>query len=314
MDSRGALIASGLVLLSVLAGVWMGRLAEATPPPASTSLPGLVRKAPTPGVPDASADGFLGVIVARQSVDLAPVIEGRVESVRVQVGERVARGDIIATLDTRAIERELAIAEAELLEARADEQVATHEQEEARERLKRREQPQQRLTGAVSEEELATARYQERVATARQERARAQVQQKEARVKQCRQRIDDATLVAPFDGLVASRLVDPGALVSSGRPIIHLLRAAGREVRFAIPEQRALDVKVGQRVHVAVQGHAVTLAGRILDLSPEVDVAARVLFGTANLEEPEGSPLPSGTVVRVSLAQEPESDGGALAP
>ncbi|WP_257453336.1 efflux RND transporter periplasmic adaptor subunit [Archangium lipolyticum] len=302
------------MLLSVLAGVWVRRLAETTPPPASTPPPGWARKAPAADAPDGSADGFLGVIVARQSVDLAPVIEGRVESVRVQVGERVSRGDIIATLDTRAMERELAIAEAELLEARADEQVATHEQEEARERLKRREQPQQRLTGAVSEEELATARYQERVATAKQERARAQVQQKEARVRQCRQRIEDATLVAPFDGLVASRLVDPGALVSSGRPIIHLLRAAGREVRFAIPEQRVLEVRVGQRVHVAVQGHEVTLGGQVHDLSPEVDVAARVLFGTASLEEPEGSPLPSGTVVRVSLVRESGNDGGVTAP
>jgi RND family efflux transporter MFP subunit len=228
-------------------------------------------------------------------------MEGRIESIRVRVGDRVSRGSVIVTLNAQAVQRELAIAEAALVFARTEEEAATVAYSEAAERLKRREDPHQLLTGALSEEELATARYQERLASTKLSGARAQVAQKEAGVQQVRLKLQETSLVAPFDALVASRYVDSGALVSPGRPIVHLLRADGRKVRFAIPETQAQNVAPELPVRVVVAGYDVQLTGRIVSLSPEVDVASRMIFGIASIEEPKGKIIPAGVVVRVSV-------------
>ncbi|RKH42938.1 efflux RND transporter periplasmic adaptor subunit [Corallococcus sp. AB050B] len=308
MGSKALFGILGLPLLALLTAVAALSMEDVARPPPLAPVP--AAQANAPGAPrarpgSAPPPSFLGVLVAAESVDLTAALEGRIESIRVRLGDRVHRGDVIATLDSQALQRELAVAEAELLAARAEEEVATHAWKEAGERLQRRVGPEQLRTGAISEEELATARYQERMASARLNGARAQVLQREAQAKQARQRLSEASVLAPFDGLVASRYVDSGARVSPGRPIVHLLRSDGYTVRFAIPERQAPSVAVGQPARVEVPDHGVVLTGRVLGLGPEVDVAARTVFGLAALEEPLAPSIPSGTVVRVRVLHEP---------
>src|SRR5262245_54109588 len=66
-------------------------------------------------------DGFLGVVLARESVDLVPKMDGRVESMHARLGDPVARGASVATLDTRSIRRDLAMGQAELEVSHTDE-------------------------------------------------------------------------------------------------------------------------------------------------------------------------------------------------
>ena len=63
-----------------------------------------------PGAPQ--KPGYLGVVVARESVDVAAEVAGRVESVVVRPGDRVERGDLVARLDRRELAQGLAMAEA----------------------------------------------------------------------------------------------------------------------------------------------------------------------------------------------------------
>jgi len=255
------------------------------------------------GSPEAllSSSGFLGVIIAPEAVDLTPRFEGKLGGVRVHVGDRVRQGQVIAVLDTQAEQRELAIAEAELLATRADQEVAALSLAQAGERLERRSDPKQLKLGALSQEELATARYDQRMATAKLEAARARVRQNEARVAQDQQRISAASLRAPFDGVVSNRYADPGALVRSGQPIVHLLRGDSQQVRFAIPEHLLQHVQVGQLVRISVSTRDLALTGRVAHVSPEVDAASQMVFVVADVQTPLGGVmyLPSGIVVRV---------------
>lgn len=303
--------ALGLVLLSLVAGaaaMLVGGLTRDSEPPPQPSRGRAVPAEAAPRGRAAREQGFLGVLVAEESVDLTTTLEGRIESIRVRLGDRIRRGEVVATLDSQALQRELAVAEAELAFSRTEEEAATVAHTEAMERLKRRDDPQHLQLGALSEEELATARYQERLASTKLSGARAQVLQREARVRQVRQRLGETSLLAPFDALVASRYVDSGALVSPGKPIVHLLRADGRKVRFAIPEKQTQGLAPGLPVRVSVTGHEGTLTGRIVSLAPEVDAASRMVFGVASLEEPRGAAVPSGSVVRVSVVPPPASE------
>nr|WP_233601346.1 efflux RND transporter periplasmic adaptor subunit [Corallococcus sp. AB038B] len=255
---------------------------------------------------------FLGVLISTETVELAPRVEGRLESIQVHVGDAVRTSQVVAVLDTGVEQRELAIAKAELLSARAAAEVATLALEQAGERLRRREDPRQLSLGALSEEELATTQYERRMAQAKLDAARAEVQESEARVAQYQQRINEASLRAPFAGVVAGRYADPGALVRSGQAVIHLLRGGKRQVRYAVPEPLAREVRVGQTVRVQAQGLEQRLTGQVAHVAPEVDAASRMLFVVADLDG--ASELPSGAVVQVSAGSREEGTGPVPPP
>ncbi|MCY1077791.1 efflux RND transporter periplasmic adaptor subunit [Archangium lansingense] len=300
----------GGVLLATLGVLGALRL-RAAPEPTSAPPPAPARvEAPAAQAPSA---GFLGVIISEEALDLAPSIEGRLEEVRVQVGDHVRRGEVLATLEMRALQQERAMAEAELQSARAELRIAELALAEAEDRLRRREDPKQLSVGALSQEELIRAQYEQRMAAAKHEGARARVTEREARVVQLQQRLAESSLRAPFDGLVASRALNPGALVRPGQAVLHLLREGPQQVRFAVPQEEASAVRVELPVRVRVQEGGAVLSGRVSHVAPEVDVASRMVFAMARLETADPShPLPTGTVARVEVSSDATPDGNGM--
>jgi RND family efflux transporter MFP subunit len=254
---------------------------------------------------------WLGVVIAEESLDVAPRVDGRVESVKVQVGSVVRKGEVLVTLDARTLREDLAMAEAGLLSNKAELELAALSVEQARERLKRRESPEQLKLGAVSEEELSAARYEQSTAGAKLAVAQAKVQEQEVRVGQLRQQVAEASLRAPFDGVVAGRFVHPGALARSGQALIQLLRQGQPQVRFAIPAEELRSVSVGLPVEVAVAEQGLTLAGKVTQLAPQVDVSTLMVFALANVEMKEGLAVPAGTAVRVRAVPDKQSLTGS---
>nr|WP_244239406.1 efflux RND transporter periplasmic adaptor subunit [Corallococcus carmarthensis] len=249
--------------------------------------------------------GWLGVVIAEESLDVAPRLEGRVESVRVQVGSMVRHGEVLVTLDARSLKEDLAMADAVLLSNKAELDLASLSVGQARERLKRRDAPEQLKLGAISEEELSAARYEQSMAEAKLLVARSKVQEQEVRVSQLQQQVAEASLRAPFDGVVAGRFVHPGALARAGLPVLHLMRQGKPQVRFAIPAEEMRSVSVGQAVSVA--GRDLKLTGQVTQLAPQVDVSTLMVFALANLDVAEGHAVPAGTEVRVSAASDKPS-------
>lgn len=302
MPTRVFLSVSGTVLLAALVVVTTSRWRSGKEPEPPPSLPAPREQRPAEQRP--ARDGFLGVIIPEEAVDISTRVEGRLESVKVRVGDTVRQGAVLAVLDTQRLRRDLAIAEAEVLTARAGLHMAELALAEAQEKLARREDPKQVGLGALSQEELSTSRYEQRMAAVKLEAAQARLLEQQARVTRIQQDILEATPRAPFDGVVASRLADPGALVRSGQNILHLLRTGVRRVRFAVPEQEIRTVSVGLPVHILASGQEPPLSGRVSSLTPEVDVASGMMLGIAELEESgERPPPPSGSAVRVFIQQ-----------
>src|SRR5262249_4311750 len=158
---------------------------------------------------------------------------GRIRSVDVRLGDRVVRGQRLATLDANAVEHEQAAARAGLRAAEADADRAEVEVAQAGDRLRRVE----KLAGVTPEVEIADARFQRRTALAHRSLARASVEVARARLEQAAAAVRDAEIRAPFDGAVADRYVDAGAAVAPGTPIVRVITADDLRVRFAVPER-----------------------------------------------------------------------------
>ncbi len=289
-----------LALLALVGGV--AALRQSSDPKERVQAPRVVEESKPRPQREKPPAGWLGVLIAEESLDVATRLDGRVESVKVQVGSVVRQGEVLVKLDSKSQQEDLAISEAELLSRKAELEVAQLQLEQAQERLRRRDSPEQVRLQAISEEELSAARYEQRMMSAKLEMARARVREYEVRVEQLRQKVAEASLRAPFDGVVAGRFVHPMSLVRAGQPLIHMLRRGKAQVRFAIPAQETRSIAVGQPVQVEVAEHGLTFEGRVTQVAPEVDVSTLMVFALADLEMAQGTPVPAGTAVRVKVS------------
>lgn len=257
-------------------------------------------------------DGFLGLVIAPETVDVTSQLEARLADIAVRPGDRVTRGAVLARLDTRSARHELDIAAAELAAARTARDQAKLALAEADERLARREtvvELPHETVGTVSADELSAARYEQKAAAVKVAAAEANVSSKAAHLAELRLLVAEGAVRAPFDGTVAARYADVGSLIRKGAPIVRLIERGELRVRFAIPEERADALAVGDPLRI-VAG-AETLAGAVEKINPEIDAAARMIFAEASLDLPARSSgrVRAGQVARVHAAAAVEHAG-----
>jgi len=247
----------------------------------------------------APADRYVGVVVAKDAIDVAPKVAGRLLRVPVQVGDRVKAGDLLAELDDRELRRDLALANASLAGSEAAEVRAGVELGDAKERSDRR----LKATLGVSEEELSSAQYKQKMSDAALLGAKAQVAERRAQVAKLTEQLRELTIRAPFDGTLAARYAAPGSLVGASTPLARLIRSGDPIVRFAVPLEVSGRLKVGGTIRVDLEGDPASLDGVIEHIAPEVDAASQLVLveATAKIPPALAPRVSSGLVCRVAL-------------
>ena len=248
-------------------------------------------------------DTWPGVLLAPASVDLAPTIDGRLADVKLNVGDRVAKDDIVALIDDRLHRDALAVALAGKNAASADAHRASIELFQARDRQVRRDAVVKTDDGqtlqVVSGEEAAQARFATQAAASRVASAGAGAAERAARVKQLKTALSETQLRAPFAGIVAARYADPGTFVRPGQAVIRIIATTDLHVRFAIPEERSKKVGASTKVTVLVDDRV--LDATVSAVAPEFEPSSRTVFVDASLVGVTGSAAAAlaGRVVRV---------------
>ena len=295
------LIAGGIVLLLAVGAVaFIGaRRSGAEPPLPRVPAPAAPISAPVEAAVPRSAGQFLGVLLARSSIDIASGHEGRLDAVNVRLGDAVVSGESLARLEIPTVRFDLAMAEASAKAARVELDRAEVELAQAEEHGARREKLA--AEGLASTEDLTTSRYQVRLAGVRIASAQAQIREKQARVEQLRHLSAETEIRAPFAGIIAARYANPGANVTPSTPILRLISAGDLFVRFAVPDEARSLATVGASVRVIV-GTAV-VRGIVDKIAPEVDAASRLVVVEARLgpEDMPAGALLSGEIARVSF-------------
>ena len=216
---------------------------------------------------------FTGELETPVSVEVFSKAQGRVETVNVTEGVEVKRGGILAELDRRELEARLALAEAQV------QQAAVTEADRERER---------RRLEALFAENVATEQARDAAVTAH-ESSRAALAQAKAQLDLAKVNLDEATLVAPMDGVVSARRVDPGALVGPGTAVAKLVQMDPLRLMLAIParllplmEEWKTDVSVSTDVQPGRE--TVCQVARIF---PTVEVATRTARAEVLLPNPK---------------------------
>lgn len=293
--------AIGVVLAVVTAACFF--VTRSTKPVTSGTL--LPAKSSATSAPESTeTDTWPGVLLAPASVDIAPTIDGRLSQVRLNVGDRVEKDDIVALLDDRLHKDALAVALAGKHAAAADAHRASIELFQARDRQTRRDAVVKTDDGqtlqVVSGEEAAQARFATQAAASRAASAGAGAAERAARVKQLKTALSETQLRAPFAGIVAARYADPGTFVRPGQAVLRIIATTDLHVRFAVPEERGKKVAASTKVRVLVDDKV--LDATVSAIAPEVEPASRTVFVDASLTGVTGTAAAAlaGRVVRVS--------------
>lgn len=238
---------------------------------------------------------FLGELMAAERPPLASRIMAQVVDVRVREGDHVAAGTPLIQLDPRELDDAIIMAEAGLARAReglAASQVALAAQHDATARDKILLD-----AGAISREQWDRSNTALAAAKAQQAAARAQVITADRALASARTRRGYATIEAPFDGVVAARLVDRGDLATPGKPLLRFLPVSGIRVRVKVPPEALALLKPGAPVTCLPEGGK--FETRIARIFPSADSTG---LGTFEAEVPVGAPrLIPGATIAVEL-------------
>lgn len=199
----------------------------------------------------------------------------RIERVHAEVGQVVRRGALLVELDAGTLKAQVLEAEATVAEARAL-------QVEAAASAARGEALAQ--SGAISQRDLDQLKAAAGSADARVQRA-------EAQLAIGRERLSYARVLAPDDGVIASRTAVPGSMVTNGMELYRLVRQGRVEWRAEVPEGAFPQVAIGQLASVESRAGD-RVEGRVRIVSPGLDPATR--SGIAYVDLPVGGPLRAG--------------------
>lgn len=200
-----------------------------------------------------------GSVSAWQEASVGTEANGlRLAEVRVNVGDRVSAGQVLARFADEPVQADLAQARAALAEAQATLAEAQANAERAR---------SLQASGALSAQQINQYLTAELTARARVESAQASVQSQQLRLRQTQ-------VLAPDAGIVSARSATVGAVLPAGTELFRLIRQSRLEWRAEVVAAELGRIQAGQAVKVQGPGpEAVT--GKVRMLAPTVDPQTR---------------------------------------
>lgn len=290
--TRGSLIASaGAVALSSAAAILVYLNTQETASEKSLPLPVTVvnyapddyyvRRARLLGVVRAASDSALGFEVA-----------GTVESMRARAGTRVNKGDVLAALNSDRRSAELRAAQADVARIRIQLELAGLQRERLAELANK---------GLASKQAFDEARLGE---TALQ----AEMAATQARLNNAELAIEKSTLRAPYDGVIAARLVEEGAAVNPGMPVLRLVANTGYEAHVGIPMAFSAQLTEGNSYVLRIDDQVISAPLRAI----RADLDPTTLTIGATFTLPKQTAVRAGTGVVLELQERINSRGGWL--
>jgi RND family efflux transporter MFP subunit len=265
-----------------------------------------------------------GTLAAQEEVALAMKVAGQITELDVDLGDRVAKGQVIAKLDPADFQLQVEQASAALQQARAllglnasgtDERVdftnaptviqaaaslqqATLNRDRAQQLYDSKLIPRSDYDAAIAGARVAEGAYQD----ARQDIRNRQgvLAQRKSELALAKQQLEYSVLRSPIDGAVSARPASEGQFAAAGTPIVTIVKVHPLRLRLPVPERAAAQVRVGQQVQIRVDGDANMYSGRVNRISPLIDQTNRTLLVEAEAPNQHGLLRP-GAFVRAEI-------------
>ncbi|MGJ7508928.1 efflux RND transporter periplasmic adaptor subunit [Variovorax sp. GT1P44] len=263
---RSTLIVVVLAVVLVLAGAafWLSRGKQpegaAKPKEAATARPTLTVTVAKPETSELSVTlAANGNVAAWQEASVGSESSGlKLAEVRVNVGDVVKKGQVLATFTGDSVQADVAQARASLAEARATAADATGTAARAR---------TLQATGAMSQQQINQYQTAEQTAKARVEAAEAVLAAQQVRGR-------NTQVLAPDDGVISSRTATVGSVVNAGTELFRLIRQGRLEWRAEVTSSELARIAVGTPA-IVVSASGAQVSGKVRSVAPTVDPQTR---------------------------------------
>jgi RND family efflux transporter MFP subunit len=196
-----------------------------------------------------------GTVRSRLLVKIAPKVNARIVDIPVHPGDKLKKGEVIARLDDR--------------ELRAANHAAVAAQAAAQAQAEQAETEEKRITELFRKQAATRQSYDAVVAQSKA--AQALANQAAGNAQKSQVMLGEDVLYAPFDGVVAERLQEPGDMGMPNQAIVSFLKPDELRLEAAISEQCMSSIKLGMQAPVRINAIQQTLNGNIDEIAPEWD-------------------------------------------
>ena len=329
---RRAILPGAALAAALVSAACSGTETSAAAPP--EPAPVAVRQAHVQGQ---SIDRFLrvtGSLAADEQADVAAETAGRVIGTPVERGTRVTAGTVLIRVSATEADASLREADANAAQLEARLGLSTGQPFDptkvpdvlnAKASLDWAEADFNRIKSLLEQKVVSQAEYDQRltqVQAVRQQYQTAQntaqqsyrsLQAARARVDLARKSAADTVVRAPFNGIVAERLVSTGDYVSRGMKVATVVRIDPVRVELTVPEQYLSQVKAGQAVRLSVDAYpGDTFTASVRFVSPALKADQRALTVEAVASNADGRLKPG--LFATALLQQPGPAAAVLVP
>jgi len=266
----------------------------------------------------------VGSLFPYEEVTVSSEVEGKVEEVMVDIGDRVSAGqplvkvspvELALTLDQQRaslqqIRARLGLADekgdlqdvrdaAEVKKAAADLDDAEQKYRRGKSLLDQGLLPRENFDETEARYKAAHAAYD--LAVQSVQHLRAQLQEYKVLLSLAEKKLSDSVIRAPFAGQIKERVVTQGQYLKVQTPVIIIVNVDPLRARLKVPEKMAGWIRVGQQVAIAVEAYPKeTFSGKLWRINPSVDQQTRSFEAEALINNPSGL-LKPGFFVKASI-------------
>lgn len=289
---KGVLFMVVMIIIAVVLVIGASTMRNAEGPRVASTAPEPISVVVSPVALSGNfnlSENYSGLATARRTSQLGFSGGGRIDDIRVDVGDRVKKGATLARLDTRSLRAQLASADASVDEALAGHALALSTVDRQRSLLEKGHVAQQSVDQAVAQADSSMAR----------------VQAAKARTNAVRVQIDLAKITAPFAGVIVARNADEGAIAAPGVPVLELVETGQLEARIGLPSSAAAKLVPGDAYELS--SDVGPIGATLESVTGVIDPTRRTVMATFAVAAP--GELSSGSVVRVSIGRDVQEDG-----
>jgi RND family efflux transporter MFP subunit len=256
-----------------------------------------------------------------QEVELMAKVAGYVREIRVDVGDRVNKDQLLAVLEVPELADDMARDKAAVDRARADVARAEDEQRRAESAheithisYSRLEKVSKQKPGLVAQQEIDDARSKDLVSEAQVAAAKSalaaakqQVDVNSAELSKVRTMIEYTKVTAPFAGVITKRYANTGSMIQAGTasntqamPLVSLSENSRLRLILPVPESAVPGVHIGQQVEVKVPTLNRSFPGRVARFADKLQLSTRTMETEVDVQNPNLLLIP-GMYAEVNL-------------
>jgi RND family efflux transporter MFP subunit len=239
----------------------------------------------TPAANEQQTINVSGQVEAATSANISTRIMGYITRINVKVGDKVSKGQLLATISNQDILAKRAQTEAMIAEAEAAYKSAQKDYERFTTLYKQQ---------SASAKELDNISLQYTSAQSRLESAR-QIR------NEVNASLNYTSLTAPFAGVITQKLADAGSMANPGMPILTLEQSGTYQVSAAVPENAILQIHQGSSATINISAVNKTFTGTIAQISQSSQLSGGQYIIKLDIPDQEKKELLAGMYANVSI-------------